>query len=212
MNKTTRQDPVTGIRRQKLGPVLFGSIPFFGFFAFVSIVSPYYSQVYLYLSLLFSIIGVISLVWANIKPNLWAKFLFYVSLSSIFATIAIRTFSFVFPSIKIATTIVVILTIATAHSLPAWNLRVAQLLRGELSYAPKSLLGKLMLKISLAVFPVAGFLGAILGLFLNSGNKELDMRILILAPLCWYLAILLPFSTHYPSSPWESTKKNLRTD
>lgn len=206
MSSVRKPDPITGTIRQPLGTVLIAGIPLFGFFAGVALLFPSYSRIYLYFTLTLGLLGVVSLIWINIRPNLWAKFLLHATLTSLFTIIAVRTFNGIFINFQGKVGFFIILTVLFFHSLPLWNIKATRFLRGELSYQPTSRLGKFMLKMSLALLPIAGLVGAIIGTFVKGDAGGIDTRLLVLAPLCWYLAILLPFSTPHAVSPWESKK------
>jgi hypothetical protein len=193
----------TSRTKQPFGMVLIAGVLLLGIFASMAFLMPYYSQLYFYFSLAIWAFGVIAFVWVNLKPNIWPKFLFYLSLASLFTIIAVRTFNYLLPTLKGLVSVLIISTVVFAHTLPLWNTEVTRLLRNELSFAPKTRAGKLLLRSSLALFPTAGLIGAIIGLFMQNEINKLDIRLFVLGPLCWYLAIILPFSTHTPTSPWE---------
>lgn len=208
MPKKPTPDPITGHIKQPLANILILIPIAYGVFAVVAFWAPDFSIDFFRLALLFWFIGVVSFAWLNYKPNLWSRFLSLFALVGLFTIIAIRIFSYLLPQFSIISQIIII----TANTLPMWNTELTQFIRGELSYNPSTSIGKLILKYSLMLLPIAGGLGASLGMFSNRFNHTIDFRLIILGPLCWFLAIILPFSFRHPISPWEHKKLKARTN
>lgn len=203
MSHNLNQDPVTGSIKQSWGMVVVGAFGFFGILMFMAIFLPNYSGFYVSVVMPIGFVGIVSFFWINAKPNLWAKLLGFVSISGLFMVIAIRAFSYILPEISSAITILIVISTVLAHLLPVLSLVATSFIRRELSFTPQTQVGKILLKISLALLPVGGFLGAGIGLFTHGKNQNINYILLLLGPICWLLAIILPFSTAYPISPWE---------
>jgi hypothetical protein len=210
MSRKKRKDQVIGITQQPVGKAIANGMLFFGILASIVFFFPHYSQLYLLPSLIIGLVGVAAFVWLNLYPDLRAKFLFYVSLATLCTMAAVRIFNYLLPDLKIIG-IVIILTVVISHSLPIVSPELTRFLRGELSFAPKTWFGRFLLKGSLFLLPIAGFIGATMGLFARGDTGELDITMLIMAPILWFLAIMLPFSTSRPISPWEG-KVQSRTE
>ena len=68
--------------------------------------------------------------------------------------------------------------------------------------------GKFILKISLAIIPIVGVLGASIGLYSGKLTDKKDVTVAMLGGfICWIIAFVLPFSSSQPISPWDSTKQ-----
>ncbi len=70
MTRKYKQDPQTGLFRQPLSNVILGGMFFFVILVMVTMVHPYFSSDYLYISIPIGILGFGSLLWINIRPNL----------------------------------------------------------------------------------------------------------------------------------------------
>jgi hypothetical protein len=201
-----KRDSVTGSIKQPLIKIILGGGSFFSAFIFLAAFLPKYSVTYLSIALPVGIIGITSLLWLNYQPNLWAKFLGFVSIGCLYTIVAIRSFDYLLPALGNIIKILVIATVIFSYSIPLWNLQTAKFLKGELSYTPKTKIGRFVLKISLSLLPMAGFIGAAIGLSLHRDTNNLAISSLILGPLCWLLALILPFSSYEPISSWENEK------
>jgi len=209
MSRKSKLDPITGSTKQPWGRVFIGGLGFFGILTAMAIFLPGYSESYFFITLPIGIVGIIAFVWMNANPNLWIKLLGFIAIAALFTIIAIRSFNHLFPQLANVISPLIILTTVFAHTLPLWHLALTRFLRRELSFTPQTRTGKILLKIAFALLPISGFIGAAIGLFLHGGQDKISYRLLILGPLCWLLAVILPFSTQYPISPWEQKTNNL---
>lgn len=206
MSEKIIQDPVTGHIKQPIGQLILGVPVFFGVLVSMVIFMPVYARNLVFVALILGLIGIITSIWLNSRPNLTLKFLNLISITSLSGLIAIRAFGYLWPRASLFMGILISTSVVAVHLLPMLNPRGTWFLRGELSYAPKTRIGKNLLKLSLALLPISGFVGATIGIFLRGRNGEIDIVVVIAGPLFWLLALLLPFSTH-PISPWERTRK-----
>lgn len=201
MNHKLQQDSETGwIRQPPAGSCLAGAAIFLMLTLF-SILLPYFSGQHIYFAIFSGALGFISFLWLNLRPNLYARFFLNTALASLFGLIAVRSFIFLFPTYSVFVGVLIIVTVAFAHALPMWNVRLARFLRDEIS-SPKTNLGKRIFRGSLLVAPIVGILSAAVALFLLRGGKSAAIS-LLLGFLGWFIALLLPFIYQFPSSPWE---------
>ncbi|MFT3893856.1 MAG: hypothetical protein QM730_19675 [Anaerolineales bacterium] len=205
MAKKPKRDPVTGYVKQPIGNivVIFPSLYFFLTFAIFWF--PYISLIYLYVSLLLGFTGMVSIIWLNYKPNLWMRFLYHLSLTGFFALIAERVLGFILRKFFPIPELVIITSIVFANILPIWNPKLTQQIKEEL-FAPRTSLGKTVFKFSVLLFPIAGTVGAAVGLLTNKVGQKGLSGMIIAAPIFWFLALILPFSTRYAISPWQYNK------
>jgi hypothetical protein len=197
------QDPITGSIKQPVPRVILSAPIFFCVLVLAAIFMPFYREHLVMVASILGIAGTITSIWLNAKPSLILKFLNFASIAGLSGIVAIRAFEHLWPSGALLMAVLIILTVVAAHLLPIVNSNMTWFLRGELSHAPKTRIGRFLLKASLVIFPACGFIGAVIGLFLNARHGGIDIAAVIVGPLFWLLAILLPFSTAFPSSPWE---------
>jgi hypothetical protein len=205
MPRKQLRDPDTGSRKQPFIMVFLSGIILFGLFVFLGATFPYRSAFFLYLSLPFGILAPVAFLWMNFRPNLWAKMIVAISLSGLCAIIAYRAFSFLLPGISWLFAILIFGMTILGYVLPVINLGLFDFVHTELSWFPQTRIGKLILKFALVGLPVVGALGGAIGLLtrrLSGGPVILEI---ILGPLCWMLAVSIPFSSPEPYSitPWE---------
>ena len=207
MSKKIVQDSVTGSIKQPLGRLVLGGSIFFGVLASMAIFMPTFAKGIVPVASLMGITGLVSMVGLNYRSNLYLKFIGFVSLALLCTIIAIRSFVYLWPSASLMTSGVISFSVLIVHLLPIINSDFTWFLRGELSYKPKTGIGRIFQKKALAVLPLAGFIGGAIGLLMNGKGSELDISVIIVGPLCWFLALILPFSTTHQVSPWEPEKK-----
>jgi hypothetical protein len=199
------QDPVTGVVKQSLSRVILGGIFVFVILIVTLTIFPYYSRYYLYISIPVGIFGFISLIWINVRPNLYARFFLNVCISVLSMVIGFRSFANLLPQFSFLGSVLIVITVTLAHTLPIWNGTLANIIREELS-APKTKLGKLVFKFSLAFIPFVGILCAMTESLLYRENKSAGLSF-ILVFLSLLVATILPYAYRFPSSPWEIKEK-----
>ncbi len=169
---------------------------------------PSISLNFLFISLFIGLIFMCVSIWFNLQStNLYARFFYLLTLTCYFVIIAYRGLEVLLPHYLPFGGLFIVATVVFAHSLPIWNLKVTIRLREEL-VAPKSKLGKFIYFASIGLIPI---IGVPIYFLITSLNKGGDNRIgvsVILSILCWFLALILPFSFRTPISPWEKIESN----
>lgn len=182
--KKIQQDLITGHIKQSLADVLFG-IPI-GYLILIGMAAlipqPRLTYMFLVSLLIIGIIGISASIWLNASPNLWAKFLKFLSQTILWLIISYRSFEYFFPTLSLFILALIFLTVAYAQTLPIWKPEITSLIRNEL-YAPKSQIGKVSLRFTLAILPFAGFIGASLQLIIRQSYDKTSLTALILGPL-----------------------------
>jgi hypothetical protein len=209
MNRKFKQDPITGHIKQSFADVSIGIPVAYALLIFGVVFLPQFrflSQ-YLPLALALGVIGISASIWLNVNPNLWPKFLKFLSIVSFWTLISFRSFDYLFPNTSALIGLVIVTTVAIANTLPIWNTKITLLIRNEL-YSPKSQFGRFILKITFILLPLAGLIGASLQILAQHTYNKTSYTALMLGPLGWFLALLMPFATRHPISPWEY--KNLK--
>lgn len=205
MVRKIRPDPKTGVVKQPLGKVILGGTLVFGVLILTSAIFPAFASCYLYITVPAGIFGLTSLVWLNVRPNLYARFFLNIFISVLCLIIAFRGLDNIFPQYSYINALLIFSIGAFAHSLPIRSPATAKFLREELS-APKTKIGKIVFRVSLAIIPIIGILSAMVESILNRENKSvaLSMVLIILGLL---VSVVLPFGYRFPSSPWEVQEK-----
>lgn len=202
-----QQDPVTGHIKQSTLDVILGVPIVYVLLILMAVFIPEYKPNNWYVStlLLIGIIGIGASVWLNAFPNLLAKFLKFSSLASLWGVISYRSFAYLFPKYSLAFGILITATVIFTQVFPNQNPKITSLIRNEL-YTPKSKFGKYASKIAIAILPLAGCLGASVEVLSRPIHDQFAIIALILGPLGWFNALILPFATQHPASPWERKK------
>jgi hypothetical protein len=198
MARKYEQDPVTGLVRQPLIKIVVAGAFVFAVLIISAATLPRYSSYYLYVSIPVGILGYASLLWNNIKPNLYARFFQYSWMSVLCMITAFRAFDNLLPRFSTFGAFIIISTVVFAHTLPIWNGTITQLIRIILS-APRTKVEKTIFQVSLAFVPLMILLGNIISAF----NKSAGLSVILLF-LFWLMALILPFSYLSPNSPWEN--------
>lgn len=167
------------------------------FFVFYIDTFPYRSDWYLLVSIPVGTFSFLNSIWLYKKPNLYAKFFFFTSLSIMFALIASRCFSGLFPQFSFIIHAFIMIAVLYAHTLHIWDAPTAVFISNEL-WAPRTRAGKLLFKATL----VFASIGLPLALTLSHHGKS-TISILFLGTLSLLTSIMLAFG-RAPSSPWES--------
>lgn len=173
-NKMTRrhkQDPQTGLVRQPLSSIILGGVLFFVILVMVILIHPDFSSNYLYISIPMSLLGFGSLIWINVRPNLYARFFLNIGISGLCVIITFRAFGNLLPQFSFWGRVLIFITVIFAHTLPMWNSATANFIRNELS-APKTKIGKFVFRASLLLIPFIGILGAMLESILPREGKS----------------------------------------
>jgi len=183
---------IAGIAGLVLFTALAGLLPTFSLMAFcLSFVN---GLMFLYAS-----------IWLNLNfANLHARFFYFLTLTIFFVIIAYRGFAALSPKYELYVGLVVIATVAISNSLPIWNPKITNGLRSEL-VAPKSKMGKTIFLISILAGPIVGVFIYFFIDFTGVQNKYAAGS-LFLSTLSWIMALILPFSSATPSSPWEKSE------
>jgi len=203
MKPKLEEDPTTGVVKQPLIYIILGGWIVFAVLVWVSVIIPYYSIYFLYVTLPAGILGYLSLIWLNSRPNLYARFFINIGIAIPCAVISFRIFDDLLPGFSIICAALIAAIIVFAHVLPIQSPSLANLIRREL-FAPKTKRGKLFFRVSLlAVFAIM-FLSIPVGLITNK-----DPRIFALSFLALLMAIIMPYSYRAPSSPWENQSKHI---
>lgn len=196
------QDPTTGHIKQFTPFVVLSAFVIAALFGwFISFV-PFYSTFFTYVAILITSIMGVSMIWLNTKPNLWASFIKYISISVTFSFIAFRSITYLVPDFALLVAIGIASSVLYAILMPIIDLETTKIIKSEL-YNPTKRFGIFVDKY---IFFALGLLGIIgFALFISSGRlvDNSTIRISILGPLSWFLALLIPFSSAYPQSPWE---------
>lgn len=205
--RKVQQDPVTGHIKQSTLDVLLGIPIVYVLLILMAVFIPEFKLNYWYFSalLLIGILGVGASVWLNALPNLWAKFLKFASMASLWGIISYRSFAYLLPNFSLVVGMLITATIIFTQVLPSQKPKITSLIRNEM-YFPKSEFGKYASKIAIAILPIAGCLGAFIAVLSRPFYDQYSIIALILGPLGWFNALILPFATQHPASPWESRK------
>jgi hypothetical protein len=159
---------------------------------------PYRSDWYLLVSIPTGVFCFLNLIWLYRKPNLYAKFFFHVSLSVMFALVSCRCFSELFPQFSFIIHALTLITVLYVHTLHIWDAPTVTFIRNEL-WAPRTWVGKLLFKATLAFASI----GLFLALTLSHYGKSTAYSLFV-GTLGLLASIMFAFSKA-PSSPWESS-------
>lgn len=200
MKHKNKQDNVTGVVQQPIYITFLGGGLFFLILVTGVTILPSYSQVYLYFSISIGLLGFGCLLWLNLQPNLHARFLSIVCISTLCTMTACRALGNLLPQLTYLGTGIIILIVIFFHTLPMWNAELANSIRDELQ-APKTKLGKNILSIALGLVPLLGALSFFIGSHARA-NKSYGLSFVLLIVFL-FIAVILPFGYRFPSSPWE---------
>src|SRR6266542_2504385 len=159
---------------------------------------PYRSDWYLSVSIPTGVFCFLKSVKLYKKPNLYAKFFFHASLSVLFALVASRCLSSLFPQFSFIIHAIIIIAVLYAHALHIWDAPTANFVRNEL-WAPRTWWAKLFSKVMLMLASI----GFPLALTLSHYGRSI-VSVLFLGVLCLIVSIGFAFS-RAPSSPWEAS-------
>ncbi len=165
-----------------------------------SAIFPYYSGQYLLFSIPLGVLSFLSVIWLARHSNFYVKYFLLGSISVLCALPAYRSLSYLFYKFSPFVNMLIIFSVVFVNVIPAWNPSVATFISNEL-YAPKTRVGKLILRAILALAPLAGISGLILAKSSKSGVSMFIIGILTL-----YLSLSVPF---IGLSPY-SVKQNLQ--
>jgi hypothetical protein len=195
-----KYDFVNNEAKHPLIMVLIVGLFFFMLLVLIVIVFSDYSKTYFYSSMPLGVVGIISFVWLQLRPNLYARFLTISCHSGLSLLIACRAFGNLFPHIASPGILIITSIVLFFHSLPVWNADFANFLREELS-SPKTKFSKTLYKLVLLFVPMVGIAGIVLGRISQDSNKRSSLVFLF---IFLFMAIIMPLGSQSPSSPWES--------
>lgn len=179
----------------------------FGLFGFIIAIMPPRSLSFQVLGITSIVIAVVFSLW-NWEVYSWASRITLGALWSIqFFTIGIRSWFQVYPTIWLYPIVSIYLL---AWTLPAIDPTVSKFLWREQN-TPQTRLGRILVSSALSLAPVAGALGASIGMF-GSRFTGITGVYLISAPLSCSVAIGMAFSFAYqlwPIRPWANHNKGL---
>jgi hypothetical protein len=188
----------SGAKHPLIMVLIAGSFLFMLLILIVIIFSDY-SKPYFYSSILLGVVGIVSFVWLQLRPNLYARFLAITCLSGLFLLVACRAFGNLFPHVASPGILIITSIVLFFHTLPIWNSESASFIREELSN-PKTIVGRALYKLVILFVPIIGVTGVVLARVMQNSNKISSfMFLLIFLPM----AIIMPYGGRTPSSPWE---------
>ena len=155
----------------------------------MSDIFPYRSARYLLFSVPVGVIIFLSVVWQIRKPSSYTKYLLQISASALLTLLAYRCMSYLFPLFFPYTEMTFIFSFVFVHTLPIWNLPTATLIGDEL-YAPKTWIGKIILRTIFFIAPFGAIAGSLLG---KAAANKSTVPIFIFGILCLYIAFSIPF-------------------
>jgi hypothetical protein len=197
--KAKRDSVNGGSAKHPLMMVLTVGLFFFMLFILIILIYSDFSKPYFYSSMFLGIVGVVSFVWLQLRPGLYARFFAISCLSGLSLLIACLAFGNLFPNIASLGIMILTIVVLFFHALPIWSATSANFVRRELS-GPKTKFGRVLYKLVMLSVPIVSIAGAILGRIFHGSNKISSvMFLLIFLPL----AIIIPYGSPSPSSPWE---------
>lgn len=199
--KEYRQDLAADAVKQPIIKILFAGTLIFGILVFCAAHFPNDSTYFMYVAAPFGVLGLLSLIWFNARPSLYARFFFNVGFCTLLIINSFRAFDYLFPQFSIIGGGLIASIVVFAHALPMQNPSLANLIRREM-FAPTTRMGKILFRISLMAIPVILLLGIPAGLIFHKDPKIASYS-LIMFTLGLLLAIIMPYSYRSPSSPWE---------
>jgi len=152
----------------------------------------------LLVSILVGAFSFLNFIWLYKKPNLYGKFFFLVSLSAMFALLASRCFSNLFPQFSFIIYALILIAVLYANTLHIWDVSTVTFIRLEL-LSPRTWWGKLLFKFTLLL----ALIGLPLALTLSHYGKS-AISIMFIGIISLFISIGLAFGVKSPSSPWES--------
>ncbi len=205
MTRKRKKHPKTGPVAQLLIKYVLGGAIFFAIFIIMAAILPHYSSIFLYVSIPIGIFGFTNFIWIIIRPNLYARLFINISISVLCSIIAFRAFDNLLPQFSIYGGILITIVVCFAYALLIWNSSMSNFIRGELM-APKTKTGKIVFKVSLALIPVIGILGAMIESILHREKSSTGLSIILLF-LTLLTALILPFSYRFPNLPGRARDK-----
>jgi len=199
--KEREQDFAADAVKQPIIMILFAGILIFGILVFCAAHFPNNSTYFLYAATPFGVLGLLSLIWFNTRPSLYARFFFNVGFCTLWVINSFRAFDYLFPQFSVIGGALIATIVVFAHALPMQNPSLANLIRREM-FAPKTKTGKILLRISLMAIPITFLLGIPAGLIFHKDPKIASFSFVMLI-LGLLIAIIMPYSYRSPSSPWE---------
>jgi len=186
------------------------AVSFFGFgvlallFAFIP---PSYSPTSLKIGLALAIIATVAAVWNWRTGIWWARFSVTFLGSLQFLAISMRAWNGAVPIVWVWI-FPILGAYLIAWALPAISPAVSSFLWREHT-VPQTRLGRLLLGLIITLGPVAGVLGASLGMF-GSRSGEIGLSLAVLGSLMSITAISIAFAVAYqlwPDRPWAQSEK-----
>jgi hypothetical protein len=200
MPRKHKQHIETGLDKLQLFGVILGGFFLFVVFIMMTITLPRDAGNYLYISTPIGIFGYVSLIWINIRPNLLGRLFVNMSISTLCGIMAFRAFDNLLPQFSLSGGVIIVIIGIFVYTFPIWNPSTANFIRGEM-FAPKTKIGKIVFRASLALIPVVGIAGAMTETFLYRANKQAGISVILLF-LGLLIIVVLPFSYEYPRFPW----------
>jgi hypothetical protein len=159
---------------EKMSPIVLAMITYLVLSPFVALSSliPDFSPLFLILSLLLATLGAIGAVLVGRKRRRPGQFLFANAFFTLFLLLGARAWLMIVGDVLIwaAWMSLIIAAYTLAWALPSLNPKLSKLLWRE-QYSPETRLGKLLLKISAVLLPIAGTGGAFLGMYSKNENQ-----------------------------------------
>jgi hypothetical protein len=204
MAKKKRQNYVYGYKRQNPLILLLSATGFFLIFSRYLSTFPTYSRSYAGISWVLGLIGVVFMFARNYSAHIRILEVIYLDLITLFALIAFRSYSYIYPGKTLLCSIIIFGSCVLAYLIPIFNLPLAKYLRREL-VAPETKFGKAIVVCAYLILPIGSTIASFFGM--NSARQNDKFLLAIIGgSLMWAIALLLPFGTLHQISSFEKTE------
>lgn len=171
---------------------------------------PPFSVAGLLLGLALAVVAVVAALWSWWNYEWWARFIVTGIWTLMFFAMTARAWTAIVPSLGLWL-VPFVITYLLSWALPIISPSLSEFLWREQT-TPQTKLGRFLLAAGLSLAPVAGTLGAIIGMF-GSRFGELSGTLLIIAILGSIATVIITFSVSYqlwPERPWAIAKTKER--
>ena len=181
--------------------MLFAATGMFILFPWYLLMFPAFSRSYVGISWVLGIIGFLTLIARNYSSHIRFLEILFLDLIILFALIAIRSYTYVYPDKSLLCWIVIFGSCAISYAIPIFNPFLAKFLRWEL-FAPQTKFGKVIYVSALLFMPLGGTIGTFLGMY-SARQDEKFLLAIIGGGIFWSIALLVPIGTLGPVSSFE---------
>jgi hypothetical protein len=191
------QDKPLPAEKMSLWVLAFITYLVLGPFAALATFIPNYSSIFLILSILLTTIGAIGAILVGRKRRRLGQLLFANAFFLLFLMLGARAWLKIVGNVSLWAVWMVLILIAycLAWALPSLNPKISGLLWKE-QYSPETKIGKLLLKISAVILPIAGTGGAFIGMYSSNDSNRNQAMLFIGIAACLVSIGLAQLTSH----------------